>query len=829
MRIAAALFALALTSVQIGAQVTGAAATIRIIAVTVDGRAVPLARVRAFARGQEIALDSTPLATAVADEAGLAELSANDLDGAVLVVSSPGRQTTALSASAPDLRAILNAGREIAVHFEETTAPPPRVSWLAAGIAVRLSVGSTSEGVATIPGASVETTEIEIQRGHRAPQVTMVAAGDAVVNITPPAHAIVSGLVLDAFDRPVSGATMFLESVLSPHMPRYDSEETKTSADGRFSFDLTEPGEYDIEASADGRMPRVTRVMITTLRPVRLDIMRLRAGPEVTACFVDIASGEPVPNPRVSIEENDPRGFTLRSLSRPRTPTIGGKNGCATIRNLPGGVAKLVVDTPPYERSRFAEITVTDDEVIDLGTVPIGRGTTLKVHVSDVLQPASGMPVRIDRGTGIDPIHPLEATTNDAGDTAFARLGEGVYRLRAGGDQRPGGSGPLLQRWIDIPRGDRNFDLDLTLRRSNVSLQVVSPGRAVDRLAVSVVAEEPQVDSQTAVVDLPLQMGSKRMFNMPFRPVSRGLTDNGGALLLQDVYPGPSRVVLSLGHSKWSVPFEVTEAPSLATLTLAGVDVALRIVDREGDVVASATATWQSSSGPRIVAVQRDINGIWLDAVPTGAGQLAVSAQGFMPLTLTVRDPQAIPPEIEIKPAARGELVCRVTTEQGAPVKEAVVIIQPEAASGRTTVGITDDGGRVTIETPDAALGTVVVRRPGFASYVRRGLSLGSVRSSLTIALPPAVRVLVRVAEAGRGDANGRFRLEVSDEGGNVVNPGFDDMSTLAFEPGSIASVGPVAPGRYLFKLIGELGTSENRVTVSATGAEVSMKLPSAR
>jgi hypothetical protein len=117
-----------------------------------------------------------------------------------------------------------------------------------------------------------------------------------------------------------------------------------------------------------------------------------------------------------------------------------------------------------------------------------------------------------------------------------------------------------------------------------------------------------------------------------------------------------------------------------------------------------------------------------------------------------------------------------------------------------------------------------VVRRAGYASYIRRNLVLRPGMNDLgSIQLQRGYRVKI-IAPDDAGSDPQPYRIRVLDARGAAVDAGLDDASALGVASGGEASVGLLAPGTYTVELVAPQATKRASVTVRDGDAEAFVK-----
>ncbi|MFE0728755.1 MFS transporter [Streptomyces antibioticus] len=264
-----------------------------------------------------------------------------------------------------------------------TSAAPVTEPDIGAAVAVPLA-GAVAELIATVPG---------------------LAPGGPVDG------RLVRGRVLAAEQVPVGGAAVTLLSPGGRQVAR-----TNTGEDGAYAVPVPGEGAYVLIASADGRRPQATTVVVGA-DPVTYDV--LLSGTTGLAGVVRSSNGGPVDGAVVVV--TDARGDVQVTV---RTDGAGE----FSVAELVPGPVTLVVNSPKHRPLALpVEIGTTGITRVDLELRP-------GVQVRGTVRGA-GVPLGGARVTLTDAVGNLvaSATTGPDGTYAFADLGEGRHTVVATG------------------------------------------------------------------------------------------------------------------------------------------------------------------------------------------------------------------------------------------------------------------------------------------------------------------------------------------------------------------------------------------------------------
>jgi hypothetical protein len=320
-----------------------------------------------------------------------------------------------------------------------------------------------------------------------------------------------------------------------------------------------------------------------------------------------------------------------------------------------------------------------------------------------------------------------------------------------------------------------------------------------------------------------------RILNAPFRPVVRGATDAEGRVTLRDVNVGPSRVSVNFpGTVTWSSPLDVPETSLDVTVIVSDTSATLLVRDeRTLEVIRAVSVAWNGAGDISVQSVQPAADGtVTLPGLPDGAGKLTVSSSlPYETFVLALETPAAIPTEVLLKPIEPSTVHGQIVGDDGRPLKDASFeFIRTDPPS--RAFGTTKEDGAIDrpLGNPRPGPTLLVVRRAGYASYIRRNLVLRPGMNDLgSIQLQRGYRVKI-IAPDDAGSDPQPYRIRVLDARGAAVDAGLDDASALGVASGGEASVGLLAPGTYTVELVAPQATKRASVTVRDGDAEAFVK-----
>lgn len=244
----------------------------------------------------------------------------------------------------------------------------------------------------------------------------------------------VTGRIVDDQDRPVPDAIVVATTGSK-------SQRMEASADGEFSFDISEGTEFDLrfESPTSGthsrKEPEGREGELRDLGSIRLDV-----GGIVRGRVVD-ASGAPVAGARVWVIRPGTGGTAVSWVAGRVAQAMSGAEGDFELRGLATGPALLRVDATDFARSH-RDVLVENDPV-DVGSIEIDRGSTVTVAAIE----SEGV-ARLDlRGEWVD-ADMLTAPVVD-GEAILRNVPAGDYRMTV-----LQGRAVTCERRVSVMRGE---------------------------------------------------------------------------------------------------------------------------------------------------------------------------------------------------------------------------------------------------------------------------------------------------------------------------------------------------------------------------------------
>lgn len=613
--------------------------------------------------------------------------------------------------------------------------------------------------------------------------------------LTVPASGVISGRVIDENGRPIPAASLSLI--------RNQAQSFVVSETGTFRAEQLAGGTYTLEAAADGF--RFQSIEVTLEKRQRANVaIRMALGAQVTVLLVT-PTGEPVPKPRLEVESNSAMGFELIDLIRPRRAYTGSPDGRVNIRGLPIGVTQLVLNTPPFARLRLPPLDIgefTPD--IDLGTIAVGTGATLEATVRDGSGKArAGVSVRLDRGPGVSSADPDVVETDAEGHASIGRLGPGRYRVRVGGDDRPGGTGPFAEEWFRVSEGDTRLERTFTAGGVTLDVTVATQAGPLQAARVTVM---PGLGDAPEIEGFVVQTKT-RLINAPFNPGIRSVTNEAGQATLSDVPPGPARLMIALPGSTWSMPITVGVTDSHTNLLVPPAIAELFVRDAVSGEAVPARATWKAQgSDIRIVASANQTGSAILEGLIEGPASLELESRNHVRLQLELSGLSAMPTEVLMDRTDQTNLTVQVLTAEGRPVTGASAELVQVTAKRWKRVAVSRDDGTLRFSVIEPAAGRLIVRHPSFATSSVDVAAKGP--NTIGVVLRPGYRTLLRLREdANPPQTPTRVEVSLLRQQGSKFQDASEDIYPRIATAGAEIELGLLTAGSYRAVLTGPTRT----------------------
>jgi hypothetical protein len=688
----------------------------------------------------------------------------------------------------------LSKGRDVAFQIRDGDGPVAGSVERKVGPHAVVVTHADDAGQGVLTGLGLDVEEVTGRFQQVSASMPIERTTGSIV-LTLPASGVIAGRVIDANGRPVPAVSLSLI--------RNQAQSLVVSDTGAFRAEQLAGGTYTLEAVAEGFRFQSVEVALEKRQRANVAI-RMAPAAQVTVLFVT-PTGEPVSKPRLRVESNSAMGFELIDLMRPRRAYTGSPDGRVNIRSLPIGVSQLVLDTPPFSRLRLPPLDIgefTPD--IDLGTIVVGIGATLEATVRDAAGKArAGVSVRLDRGPGVSAADPDVAETDADGHASIGRLGPGRYRVRVGGDERPGGTGPFAEEWFRVSESDTR--LERTFTAGGVSLEVTvatqaGPLQAARVFVMPGLGDAPEVEGFVVQT-------KTRLINAPFNPGIRSVTNEAGQATLVDVPPGPARLGIMLPGSTWSMPITVGVADSHTNVLVPPAIAEVFVRDAVTGEAVPARATWKAQGSDIRIAASADAAGrAVFEGLIEGPASLELESRNHVRLQLELPGLSAMPAEVLMERTDQTNLTVQVVTAEGRPVTGASAELVQVTAKHWKRVAVSRDDGTVRFAAIQPTAGRLVVRHPSFATSAMDVAARGP--DTVGLVLRPGYRTLLRLTEEENPPKTpAKFEVSLARQLGSSVQDASEDVYPRLASPGAEIELGLLSAGSYRAVLAGATRT----------------------
>ena len=504
-------------------------------------------------------------------------------------------------------------------------------------------------------------------RGYGAQYEPSARPGTSAKFFLAPGAGVV-GRVRDVRDRPLAGAVVDVESVMSGvgFQPAGRPEETDTQ--GRFEVFGLAQGEYRLTVRHRDLAPVITTITLLRGAVEQADLV-LRPGVEVAGRLVD-PEERPVRG-SVALAEVDGQAApsTVAEVSR----SLAGDDGRFRMAQVPVGRHVLAVVAPGFTPQRV-DVTVGTSPV-DMGDVRLEAGLAIQGRVVD----AGGTPVseaELKASPAVlerkmhDESSERTARSDGEGHFLIGGLGEGTYEVTV----EAYGFGRVVK---PINAGTKDVRLALEPGGSITGQVVDEGGRPLTDYRVVAQVKRPEDD--------------RRGFQ---RPYSQAVTAEDGRFRIDTV--AATTYVLDVS----SADYESASVDDVAVRTGAATDVG-RVVLRTGGIVrgtvvdggdvpvAGAEVNVEPRSFLHFVRQPRtttDGDGAFvLRGVATGTVEVTVSHPSYAEGS-TGRidvDPAHGPTDVKIVLGEGARVQGSVRKRDGSPVPEVTIVLHPLGPNGR--------------------------------------------------------------------------------------------------------------------------------------------------
>ena len=623
----------------------------------------------------------------------------------------------------------------------------------------------------------------------------------------------VSGYVLTPDGVPVSGGTVTVRS-------QGAEADTPVSQAGRFRIVPHVPGASEMRVSVPGFAVHRVTVGVPPSKTLTLPPIRLPRPSYFRVRLVSPA-GEPITAPRILSQSLDVSGVPIGEPPGGRVPLEVDPDGTTTIGPLPRGITTLMLDTPPFARTRLPDVRITGEPLVDAGTVRVEPGGTLHVEVVDETgAPIAGHGVSLEDAVPFSPAMIPAQRTDPEGRVTFDRLASRRYRVRTATVGMCGNPRLRLTISRSISASGTGTIQTRLIVGGTVTLRFTTAGVP---LRAAQVALTPEAMPPAPPPWLRAPFMSPQFVGRPFRLFGEssclGATDSAGRVRFTSFPPGPARADVRLPNSTWVRRLNVPAQARDVELEIPAGFMPLSIVNAHTRAAIPAAAITWTSSGGRIEATTSVSGEALLDGVADAPGTLAVRLQGYRPRELKLPTPPDVLHEVALEPTRDGPLQCRVVSESGKPLANAVVELTPADPLELAHIATTDEKGLVRFFPVPAGSLRLLGWANGYAAS--RMVVPANATSEVTLTLSRGYRILARV-ESPVGAGPHLFRI--LNNAGIVLDDVLDAASDRALDPPGSVSLGPLPPDTYIIELRGGRQQRQERIRVQNRDVHVTFR-----
>jgi hypothetical protein len=669
---------------------------------------------------------------------------------------------------------VLEPGQRLSLEVHDERGQPVAQAAIEAGPG--LSAVSDATGRAELVGVPLAPLEIRgtatgYQPGSRRLQPPL-----------PPRAALelrrgfrVRGRLLDSAGEPVSGGSLQIAAANC-------SSEGIVHADGRFDEDVQVGKETQLVL----RSP-TTRELRMTLAPgaageVR-DLGDLTApeSPEVVGAVAG-RDGEPVAGARVWLPRPGPQGPSMAWGAHDLLEARSGDDGRFRLSGLAPGPATLRVEAAGYSRATL-DVTVpdtaADSPVLDVGTISLGEGAVVHVHLD---------PARFGADASGDALARVDLRRQWlAADMLSAQVWNGeaeVPNVPAGAARVSVVVGPkvLCDQEIEVPGGGE-LDVDCVPNALLVSGRVLVGGVAAGPGVLSWRSAEPQgwarIDTQISPTGLRQQQAFAGG-----RPQVDVAVEADGTFQTRDLTPGSWQAFFQPQQGSATPDLDLQIPPGdhfEAVLPFAGLTLTGLVVTKDGSPAAGAKVSELTRGA--LAFARADGSFLLTGLAP---GKLSIQArQDELASAVTPIDLAAGTPADPVRLVVREQDPLQVTTavldRSGLPVSGAMVFFEEEGKDIRLLATGTDGSAVAGIEAP-------LAQRVRAGTFAGGAFALGDwtpldqAQQGLTLQLGGTGGLVVRSAK-GEGAAR-------------VLSPSGWDLSWMMRLLGGGTEISPAQPLR---------------------------------
>ena len=454
-------------------------------------------------------------------------------------------------------------------------------------------------------------------------------------------------------------------------------------------------GRQQLLISVPDSAPYRATVTVPASRTMKLPPIQLSRATYFRARLVT-ADGEQIPSPQLRRQSLDVHGRPIADPPDSRAADQIEDDGSLTIGPLPRGVTTLAVDMTGFALTRLPDLDVNGtDALLNGGTIVLQAGAVLNVDIID----ANGSPVPqhtvlLEDAIPLSPLFGRTVRTNAKGRASFDRVGAGRYLLRTPSIEWCNGRQPLSVTRLVTVAGNGALRTRIIVG-GTATLRLMSPFGPMRGASVTM---SPEVPSQPMPGWLRKQSDFELFMRRPMGFQSPGFcggtTDAEGRITITNFPPGPSRISVRLLNSTYVRRVSVPDDGKEMVMVIPDGFLPVRVINaaKNGPIV-GATVEWRDGAGR--VEARTTGNGEALLEGVSGAGTLAITADGFERREEKLQEPPGMLHEVALVPSPPTSLQVQVIDARGVAVRDAVVELNPADALETPEFAATDPKGLI--------------------------------------------------------------------------------------------------------------------------------------
>lgn len=415
-----------------------------------------------------------------------------------------------------------------------------------------------------------------------------------------------------------------------------DDREVTLGTRGELVLPIAVAGEYRVRIRADGHREWVSPdVVVEEGARVDLGVARLDTGGIIRGLVVGGEHADPLPGVEVSLvaRSTELLAAALRGEAIPRVATSSA--GSFEIAGLEMGSYEVRLEHPSFALAT-AQAGVTEDGVVDLGTIDLDAGLELSGRVVDRRE--RGLPgVRVELLAGArDAQVPVTATTTEENGRFHLRpVAAGDYLVRAMGRRL------LVSQEVSLTPDDREPTLVLMSNGVTVKGLVVRRGEPVEGGAIEIhSALDPASHRGIVIVNTEGRLPVRRQILGDSSSEVAAVVGENGRFELSEVTPGPVRLTFT-GADGETCERELTVPEAAETaieVDVAGLPLLGRVLDRDTRRGVAATISATRLGSRRFPGVRASEDGSFsIPDLDGGQYRIEAAAEGYEPAAVVTR------------------------------------------------------------------------------------------------------------------------------------------------------------------------------------------------